>query len=219
MPRERVRTAIALVRHGESTANAERRFGGHGPAPLTELGRQQARRAGQLLAETFSPTAIVSSDSVRAIQTAQQIAAITRVQHLMTPDLRERGLGQLDGALFDQIQHLQPDDWESLLSPDPDVHPGGGESQREVHARVARCLDEIVLRNAGGRVIVVSHAFALHFVFLHVCGIAPFEAGRKLWVRLGNCSVSRLTHADDGVWQLESLNEQHHLSGLQKSEP
>ena len=43
-------TKLYLVRHGQSDGNAEGRFGGHGPTPLSDLGRHQAEITGKVLA-------------------------------------------------------------------------------------------------------------------------------------------------------------------------
>jgi len=38
-------TKLFLIRHGQSAGNAEGRFGGHSPTPLTPLGEKQAEMA------------------------------------------------------------------------------------------------------------------------------------------------------------------------------
>ncbi|MGI9054984.1 MAG: histidine phosphatase family protein, partial [Pyrinomonadaceae bacterium] len=61
-------TRLCLVRHGQSAGNAEGRFGGHSPTPLSPLGIQQAKTTAQTLAKERI-TAIYSSDLHRAVQT------------------------------------------------------------------------------------------------------------------------------------------------------
>ncbi|MDQ3063232.1 MAG: histidine phosphatase family protein, partial [Acidobacteriota bacterium] len=63
-------TKLYLVRHGQSDGNAEGRFGGHSPTPLSALGLQQADLTAQVLAKE-KINAIYSSDLFRAVQTAQ----------------------------------------------------------------------------------------------------------------------------------------------------
>jgi broad specificity phosphatase PhoE len=43
-------TRVLLIRHGESQGNAERRFGGHTPTPLSQLGHAQAEATARALA-------------------------------------------------------------------------------------------------------------------------------------------------------------------------
>ena len=58
-------TRLYFVRHGQSAGNAEGRFGGHSPTPLSSLGKKQAEHAAQALAKE-KITAIYSSDLLRA---------------------------------------------------------------------------------------------------------------------------------------------------------
>jgi phosphoribosylformylglycinamidine cyclo-ligase len=63
-----------LVRHGETTWNAEGRWQGQADAPLTERGREQARRLARRLAgQRFD--AVYASDLGRALETAEVVAA------------------------------------------------------------------------------------------------------------------------------------------------
>lgn len=43
---------LYLVRHGQSEGNVAKTFHGHTDYPLTELGREQARQAGEKLKDT-----------------------------------------------------------------------------------------------------------------------------------------------------------------------
>jgi probable phosphoglycerate mutase len=71
-------TEIVLVRHGETDWNKERRLQGQlqpGP-PLNALGTKQAEVTATVLPQRFSSfDAIISSDVLRAIQTANILAA------------------------------------------------------------------------------------------------------------------------------------------------
>ena len=66
-------TQVLLIRHGQSLGNAESRFGGHSPTPLSEFGRIQAAATARALAHE-QITAIYSSDLFRAVETAQPTA-------------------------------------------------------------------------------------------------------------------------------------------------
>src|SRR5690348_16186936 len=65
-------TTLFWVRHGEADSNRDGRFGGHSPAPLTARGVRQAEAAARALVRV-EPTAIISSDLLRATQTAEPI--------------------------------------------------------------------------------------------------------------------------------------------------
>ena len=65
-------TRLYLIRHGQSAGNAEGRFGGHGPTPLSELGQRQAELTAEALAKESIP-AVYSSDLYRVVQTAEPL--------------------------------------------------------------------------------------------------------------------------------------------------
>src|SRR5438876_9255933 len=107
-------TTIILCRHGESEGNAEGRFGGHGPTSLTARGREQARAAGRVLAREGLDV-IYASDLVRAVQTAEEIAALCGLGAAHTPALRERSVGDLTGLTFEEAQAKFPDAYAALM--------------------------------------------------------------------------------------------------------
>jgi len=208
-------TAVILVRHGESVANVERRFGGHGPTPLTDLGHAQARAAGAAIAAELAPTAIVTSDLPRATQTAAHIARATGLPVDATADLRERGLGRLDGLPFEEVERRHPDDWAGLIAHDPDwCAPGGGESTRAAFARIVRAVDDVVDRYRGGRVVVVSHGVAIYLVFAHLCGVDPLGARTRVYIHHDNGSITRATLRRGDTWRIDAVNDTHHLTAL-----
>lgn len=80
-------TRLFLVRHGQSAGNAEGRFGGHSPTPLSDLGIRQAEQTAKVLAKE-KITAIYSSDLYRAVQTAEPLSRMTAI-----PVLQKRLFG------------------------------------------------------------------------------------------------------------------------------
>jgi 2,3-bisphosphoglycerate-dependent phosphoglycerate mutase len=67
---------LVLLRHGESTWNAQNLFTGWVNVPLSPDGEQQARRAGRLLASAgLRPALVHTSMQRRAIHTADLVLA------------------------------------------------------------------------------------------------------------------------------------------------
>jgi 2,3-bisphosphoglycerate-dependent phosphoglycerate mutase len=94
-------SSLVLVRHGESQSNADGRFAGWRDVPLTERGRQQAQRCGQLLlAGGWSFDVAYTSMLRRAAETAELALAQLRPllgECLVSWRLNERHTGQLQG--------------------------------------------------------------------------------------------------------------------------
>lgn len=92
---------LVLLRHGQSTWNAENRFTGWEDVPLSEKGVAEAREAGRLLAsEGPIPDVVHTSLQRRAIETAN--LALEEMDRLWLPvhrswRLNERHYGALQG--------------------------------------------------------------------------------------------------------------------------
>ena len=92
---------LILVRHGESVWNAENLFTGWVDVELSETGKQEASRAGQLVAQAnLEPKVLHTSVLRRAIDTANLALAESDTQWLPTRRswrLNERHYGALQG--------------------------------------------------------------------------------------------------------------------------
>ncbi|MET0622715.1 MAG: histidine phosphatase family protein, partial [Pyrinomonadaceae bacterium] len=149
-------THVLLVRHGESRGNAERRFGGHSPTPLSELGHRQAEATARALAAE-RVTAVYSSDLLRAVQTAEPLARATGLEIKRTAALRERSVGLMEGLTFEEAAAAHPEEYAALLRRDFEHVLRGGESYRQLLDRAAAELDRAVEKNRGGTVALFSH--------------------------------------------------------------
>ena len=145
-------TTLHLVRHGESTWNAARRLQGQTPhPPLTARGRAQARAAAAALRGEVIST-VLSSDLLRARETAEIIARALGLPVRLDPRLREQGYGVLEGR---PSAAALADPGYDLL--DADGRAPGGESLRDVYCRVSSLAAELITTHPEGEVVVVSH--------------------------------------------------------------
>ena len=94
---------VLLLRHGETDSNAGGVIQGWLPVPLNERGRTQSRRLARRL-EAFAPRVrrLISSDLVRARQTAEPIAAALGLDAVPDQRWRERCLGEMEGKTVGQ---------------------------------------------------------------------------------------------------------------------
>lgn len=99
---------LHLLRHGQSVWNVEERVQGQTHhVPLTGTGVRQAEDARDRLAG-LPLAAILSSDQVRARQTADVVAAAHALQVRETVLLREQGLGSLEGKHYGELEEEAP---------------------------------------------------------------------------------------------------------------
>jgi probable phosphoglycerate mutase len=200
---------LAFIRHGESRSNSERRFGGHTDTPLSERGLAQAARTAAAVAAAFRPTALVSSDLLRARQTAEGVAERTGLKPVFDADLRERSVGELDGMRFADVARDRPEMWGRLMARDPDFSPPGGETLHAVVARMCRALQRIDAAHGDGRVVVVSHAVSIRLVLAHILGLPPPRPTGP-HIQIDNCSISVVAW-DGQRWSVHAINGCGHL--------
>jgi broad specificity phosphatase PhoE len=147
---------ILLVRHGESTWNAEHRWAGQADPPLTDAGRAGARRLGERLAGC-GIAAVASSDLRRAAQTAEIVAAELAIEgvHVDTR-LRERRCDAWSGRSSTEIERTHPGLLARWRRGELRDLPSPSEPWPEFRHRVLTSLT--ALASTGERWLVVAHA-------------------------------------------------------------
>ena len=135
---------VLLVRHGESTWNAEGRWQGQADPPLSERGREQARAAA---AHLPAATAVVASDLDRARETADLLVATRAVAVVIDTDLRERDAGAFSGLtrsdIHDRFPGALPDDPRRRPDDEGLVAPPGWEHDDDLVVRAWRGLERL----------------------------------------------------------------------------
>ena len=155
-----------LVRHGESEANAARRFAGQSDSPLTARGRRQAKTVAKELAKVKFDK-VVSSDLSCTRDTAEIIARAQGVPVEIVPELREIDVGDRTGQTFDEVAGLP--EWKD----DGFVAWPGGETLDQVLARTLAAIDRLAGENPGRTILVVGHGGVNRILLSHFLGILP----------------------------------------------
>lgn len=158
---------VWLIRHAESEWNAAGRWQGQRDPALSERGREQAQRLAVSLADA-QLEGIVASDLVRARETAAIVGGALGVAPHLDARLRERDLGYWSGLTSVEIVARWPRDLARLRQRDLELKPGGGESLRALHARVAEFVAVLSAWPGDGPLAIVTHAG-----ILRALGITP----------------------------------------------
>jgi broad specificity phosphatase PhoE len=145
---------IALARHGETVYNAERRFQGHLPVPLSDRGREQARELAAVAAQR-AWAVLWCSPLARARETAEIVGARIGLQPREDARFAETDTGDWTDRSFDQVQAEDPEGFAAWRRADPDFRFPGGESFTEQLARVAAGLADV--RAGALPALVVCH--------------------------------------------------------------
>ncbi|WP_051799283.1 histidine phosphatase family protein [Catenuloplanes japonicus] len=185
---------LYLVRHGESTCNSVHRIAGTRDAPLTFLGRAQARQAADDGRRTGFDRIYVSP-LARASETADIIFgadAATDPRIVLDERLMERDFGSytLQCKAILQRRHGVAE-YERAMNGDSDTMTGG-QTAAEFAGRVREFYDEELLPalRRGETVCVVSHKYVVELICRFILGRTEADA---FDLRLPN---SQLLHGD-----------------------
>jgi broad specificity phosphatase PhoE len=158
---------IYLFRHGETVWNAEKRAQGRLDSPLTETGREQARRMGQALAQELAqagyapPGVVVRASPLGRVRETLAIAAeaagLLHDETCHDHRLREMSWGDWDGLNGDEIEARWPGQMAARRLDHWRYAPPNGESYGMVSERARPALDDIMALAAGKPVAVFAH--------------------------------------------------------------
>ena len=155
-----MKTTVILLRHAQSEGNLNHVYVGHSELPLTPFGLKQAKKCADYIVNggVPKPDVILSSDLIRAIQTALPTSLALGLPILPDPALREIYSGKWEGVHFDDIARLYPECFRIWREDPVNSRPGEGESMRELYLRIGGALDRIVDTYRGKTVLAVTHA-------------------------------------------------------------
>lgn len=181
---------VYIIRHGESENNRHKRFSGWYQTPLTEKGREDAKKAGELLAG-IAFDKVFSSDLCRAGETAT--IALPSYEAEPSPLLREMNVGWV----ANQSLNIEPALKERIRVDGYVVF--GGESYDDINERVRRFMTEKLEPLDCENVAVFTHAGWMRRMLNAVLG---FEVPMSKLV-CNNCCMATLDY-QDGNWKLHS---------------
>lgn len=195
---------VFIVRHGETDYNLSWRWQGHLDIPLNRMGREQAQQVANALAPC-GIQAIYSSDLLRALETAQIIAARIGLPQVRTDKrLRELHCGVFQGLTRSEITLTYPLEISHWDHNDDYVIPTG-ESRLQVKARVADFWNYLMQHETAERVAIVSHGGSIRWLLNHLFDKAIIDGYHFV-----NTSVTMLERVVD-TWQLLRAGDASHL--------
>ena len=165
-------TRIFLVRHGSTTLSAEDRFAGSTDVPLSEEGRDQARKLSQRLSKE-DIDAFYASPLKRTMETASIIAAPHDQVVIPQNALREINHGRWEERTREEVEKLFPEEYSKWEEDPFTFAPEGGESGLQVTARALPQLLHIVHNHEGKKVLIVSHKATIRLILSLLLGFDP----------------------------------------------
>ena len=141
---------LYFTRHGETVWNVENKICGMTDSPLTERGRQQARKLGEAVkASGVHIDEILYSPLSRAADTAMAIAEATGLPARCEPRLREQCFGKYEGTPRNGGEFR-------VSKTHFAARYDGGESMMQLAQRIYNLLDELKA-DTGKTYLLVAH--------------------------------------------------------------
>jgi broad specificity phosphatase PhoE len=120
------------------------------------------------------------------------------------PDFAEQYLGDWQGIPHEALPALLTRPAHPFWPHAGEEQPPGGESFREVQARVAAVLERLATLLEGQDIVIVAHGGSIRAALSHAMGLSPDQA---LVFSIKNLSLTRIEkHGLD--WRVASVNEE-----------
>ena len=172
---------LVLVRHGQSEWNKKNLFTGWKDPDLTELGVEEAIRAGKLLkSKGLSFDTMFTSDLLRAQETGRLILEhmnLSNIDIIKDQNLNERNYGELAGLNKDEARRKWGDKQVHIWRRSYDIPPPGGESLKNTAERVLPYFNNKILPkiNENLNILIAAHGNSLRALVMELEGISPEE--------------------------------------------
>ena len=173
-----MKSKLVLVRHGQSEWNAKNLFTGWKDPKLTDLGIQEAIKAGDLLeTRNLKFDLMFTSDLFRAQETGRLILEQmnqTDIQVIEDQSLNERNYGDLAGLNKDEAREKWGEEQVHIWRRSFDVPPPGGESLKNTAERVLPYFEIKIIPKVkeGLNILVAAHGNSLRALVMHLENIS-----------------------------------------------
>ena len=204
---------IIMVRHGQSETNVRKVFTGQIDAPLTDLGREQARRMAAYL-DQYKVDKIYASSLSRAVETAEAIPQRQNCAIEKQDELMEINSGLWQGLTFEEIAEKYPQTYAAWRSDIGNAAPDGGETCKGFYDRVTAFFMR-VLEEPEETVCLVCHATPIRMIESYIEADSVKVAQEIGWVP--NASVT--VYEYDGAFHVVERGTSHYMADLLSTLP
>ena len=176
-----MKSKLVLVRHGQSEWNAKNLFTGWKDPKLTDLGIQEAIKAGDLLeTRNLKFDLMFTSDLFRAQETGRLILEQmnhAEIQVIKDQSLNERNYGDLAGLNKDEAREKWGEEQVHIWRRSFDVPPPGGESLKNTAERVLPYFELEIMPKVkeGLNILVAAHGNSLSALVMELEKISSEE--------------------------------------------
>lgn len=234
---EDIARSVMLVRHGQTSYNAQFRLQGMIDIPLDDSGIEQVTRSGKALRVLFGASNLedpknpnseeticvtpeeaderflaIVSPLIRAQQTAHAFADKLGLNVHVEDGVRERFFGEWEGLNRQEINEQWPDDFTAWVHGNGGELRHGAETKQEVGERAAKTVEEWARKTGSDRdLLVFSHGSCLSQTVHKLLGLDKVDPSYKTIGGMGNGRWARLIPSlnEDGSihWRLDAYDQ------------
>lgn len=190
------RCKITFISHGATIYSEEGRFSdAQNYPPLSEGGVEEMTNVVKYLkSRAVKNDAIYSSPSVRTQQSADMISKLFKTEYEIIDELSPRECGNWNGLTFTQILDRYPNAFTDIQQyPEMETN-GGGESSVAFISRIKNVIDELVDKNVGNRIIIVTHPEVIQAA---ICAALDINADKLLKIYIRTGSVTQISYFEN----------------------
>jgi probable phosphoglycerate mutase len=203
-------TTVYLIRHCEAQGNTNGTFQGHTDCDVSGNGRVQLDLL-SIRCRNLPLDAIYSSPLKRAYCTAEAVGRYHKLKIQTDPRLEEINGGDCEGTKWDDFSKNFPQQNQEWYQAPWKFAAPHGETMQQVYDRTWQAMEDIVDKNQGKTIAVVSHGFAIRNLLCHAMGKKLEQINEVDWCDNTAVSILKFT-SPKALPKIVLLNDASHLT-------
>lgn len=196
-------TKLILIRHGQTTANREKKYSGFMDVRLDAEGIRQARKLYKRL-KAVKVDKVYASDRKRAIESANIIFRDFPIE--VMKDLREMHFGLFEGLTYEQLMKKYPRIFKKWLDNPFATKIPRGEHLAYFRKRVICAINKIVSSHPKKTVAVVCHGGTISIL------LNSISTTRDFWRKIPKSASLSVIEYKNGKPKICLFNDTAHIN-------
>ena len=183
------RCKITFIAHGATIFSDENRISDlENYPPLNDAGYDEIDRICAFLKKrAIKNDAIYASSGMRTSETAEIIAKVYRATPIIVEGLSPRKCGEWNNLTIQQLIKRQPNSIQNMLAHPQQPACEGAEALTDFIARVEEKVEEIIDKNLGNRIILVTYPDVIQATIVSALGLPP-EKLFNFYIKTGSAT-------------------------------
>ena len=180
---------ITFICNGSTVYSEDDRFtDAESYPPLNDAGQEEIEKICEYLRERgVKNDKIYTSPALRSVQSAATIAKSFKQDFEIIEDLHPRKCGRFNGLTFEQVDEKYPEDLDKFINSPEIAVPEDAESITNFVNRVNNSINNIIEKNLGNRIIIVTHKDVIKAAICCALNI-PHSSLHKIYIKSGSAT-------------------------------